>query len=137
MGMSSGKPSEINVTPLIDVLLVLLVIFMVITPMVMKLEQVQLPPTVKDVIPGELPVVVKLHADMTVAIDEDPPAASIPELAPRLRPKLRNAKVVFVDFDEAVPWSSVVQTVDTIRSLAVDESHDSVPIAVRIHSPED
>src|SRR5438046_972522 len=135
MSMSTGRPSEINVTPLIDVLLVLLVIFMVITPAVIKLEQVQLPPKLPGVNPELPPVIVTLHADLSVEID-DQPAAGIAQLAVQLRPKLRFAKAVFVDFDDGVPWASVVSTVDATRGLATDPDHDGVPIAVRMRGQD-
>jgi biopolymer transport protein TolR len=132
MGMATRGSQDINVTPLIDVLLVLLVIFMIVTPVVLKLEQVQLPPT-RPGVEGELPVVVKVNADLTVAVDDEPPIASVRELAARLRVKLALAKVVFVEFTDGVPWREVVATVDTVRSLASDGDHDNIPVAIRMH----
>ena len=132
MGMSSNGSHDINVTPLIDVLLVLLIIFMVVMPVLVQFETVQVPPNTPGVDPIP-PVVIKVNADLTVAIDDDAPIASVRELAARLRPKLGLAKVVFVDFTEGVPWREVVATVDTVRALADDANHDSIPIAIRIH----
>ena len=132
MGMATRGSHDINVTPLIDVLLVLLIIFMVVMPIMMKLEKVALPPDRPGEV-GELPVVVKINADLTVALDDEPPLASVRELAARLRVKLAVAKVVFVEPGDGVPWSEVLATVDTVRSLASDGDHDNIPVAIRMH----
>lgn len=118
-------------TPLIDVLLVLLIIFMVVMPVLLRMETVTIPPNTPGVDPVP-PVVVKVNADLTVAVDEHAPLASVRELAARLRPRLTIAKVVFVDFTDGVPWSEVLATVDTVRSPADDANHDGVPIAIRV-----
>jgi biopolymer transport protein ExbD len=130
MGMSTGGHREINVTPLIDVLLVLLIIFMVVMPILLRMETVQIPRSDKSVDP-EVPVVVKLDADLSVHVDD---GAGIPlaHLTAALRPKLALAKVVFVEFVDGVPWHDVIATVDTIRSMADDPNHDAVPIAIRM-----
>src|SRR5689334_23089799 len=79
MGMSSTKAGSpaINVTPLIDVLLVLLIIFLVLMPMMIKQETVALPPTEEGVGPPEPPITLELKADLSVSIDTNPgiPAA--------------------------------------------------------------
>src|SRR4029078_7227854 len=67
---------------------------------------------------------------------ETPIAAS--ELLKTLRPKLEQAaargteKVIFVDFDDSVPWANVVGTMDSIRSLAADVNHDEVKVALKV-----
>jgi hypothetical protein len=40
--------------------------------------------------------------------------------------------VVFVDFDDIVPWNTVVETMDQVRSIAVDANHDEVKVALKI-----
>ncbi len=132
MGMSSTRGPEINVTPLIDVLLVLLIIFLVMIPVMMKQERVELPPKELDVISEVQPVVLKLHADLTVSVDDGAPIQSA-ELLATISAKARASKAVFVDFDDGVPWQEVVATVDSVRSLAQDANHDEVKVAVRIH----
>jgi biopolymer transport protein ExbD len=129
--MSSRSQYDINVTPLIDVLLVLLIVFMVVMPVLLRIETVQIPPSTPGVDPVP-PVVVHVNNDLTVAVDDDVPLASVRELAARLRTKLVLAKIVFVDFTDGVPWSEVVATVDTVRSLADDVNHDTIPIAIRM-----
>ena len=128
MGMSRSGGPQINVTPLIDVLLVLLVIFLVIIPVMMKVETVALPPNE----PGDadrLPVVVKLHADATATIDEGSPLMAT-DLMARLRPRVKEGSTVFVDFEDGVPWADVVGTVDGVRGLVGNP--ESIAVAVRI-----
>ena len=107
---SSGK--DINVTPLIDVLLVLLVIFLVVMPAMMKMETIDVPPHNEDAEPAFAPAIVKVHADFTISIDDGPSLA-----AADLPAKLRaiHPKVVFVTFEDGVPWNDVIATVDTVR----------------------
>jgi biopolymer transport protein ExbD len=134
MGMSSrsGGP-EINVTPLIDVLLVMLVIFIVIIPVMTKLETVELPPNEEGAVPEKPPVIVKLRADATATIDEDTSVMAV-ELVHRLKEKVSKGSTVFVDFEDGVPWGDVVGTVDGVRGLVADP--ESVRVAVRIRAEE-
>ena len=149
MGMSSGSgdkksvQSEINVTPLIDVLLVLLIIFLVVMPIMMKMETLEIPRHIQE---NEAPdpnsimltVKVKVTGDIVLSENETETPINAPELTRRLRPKLeavaaRGAeKVIFVDFEDAVPWANVVATMDQIRSLATDVNHDAVKVALKV-----
>jgi hypothetical protein len=68
--------------------------------------------------------------------DKDTPILSA-DLAKTLRPKLEamhsgTEKVVFVDFEDAVPWNLVVSTMDTIRSIATDVNHDEIKVALKV-----
>jgi len=149
MGMSTGggKPnsvqSEINVTPLIDVLLVLLIIFLVVMPIMMKMETLEVPRKIDN--DKEMPdpnaslLTIKIKADLSVVFndgDKDQPIQAA-DMAKTLRPKLEamhsgTEKVVFVDFEDAVPWNMVVSTMDTIRSLAADVNHDEIKVALKV-----
>ena len=124
----SGPGPQINVTPLIDVLLVLLVIFLVIIPVMMKVETVALPPNDPGD-PVKLPIVIKLHADATATIDEGSPLMAS-DLMARLRPRVSEGSTVFVDFEDGVPWGDVVGTVDGVRGLVGNP--ESIAVAVRI-----
>jgi len=133
MGMTTAGSREINVTPLIDVLLVLLIIFLVMMPIMLRTETIELPPQVPNVDQEGVTVTLKLEADLSVALD-DGPLFPNRELPGRLRPRLENAKAVFVDFVGGVPWSQVVSTVDTVRGVASDVSRRDVSVAVRIRN---
>jgi biopolymer transport protein TolR len=139
-GNSGGVHSEINVTPLIDVLLVLLIIFIVIMPIMVKSEALEVPNTAE---PGSVsevePLTVTIKNDLQVVFndgDKDVPIQAI-DLARTLRPKIRamTTKVMFVDFESAVPWSEVVATMDSIRGIADDSSHDDIKIALKLDTP--
>jgi biopolymer transport protein ExbD len=131
MGMTNAGSPEINATPLIDVLLVLLIIFIVLMPIMLSGERIELPPKSDSPMEG-VTVALKLDADLSVAFDEEPAFPSR-ELPARLRTRLPNAKVVFVDFVASVPWQAVVATVDTVRGVANDVSQSELPVAVRLH----
>ena len=157
MGMSSGGgggtsknvSSDINVTPLIDVLLVLLIIFLVVMPIMMKMETLQVPRKLDD--QNEMPdpnasqLTIKVKNDLSIAFNDGSSENDMPikavDIASTLRPKLEamnanNEKVVFVEFEEGVPWSEVVGTMDTIRSLASDVNHDEIKVALKMKEEE-
>jgi biopolymer transport protein ExbD len=154
MGMSTGgKPgglqSDINVTPLIDVLLVLLIIFLVVMPIMMKMETLQVPRKLNNEIempdPNSSQLTIKVDKALQVSFNDgssenDTPIQAV-DIAKTLRPKLEamnaaNDKVVFVQFDDEVPWNEVVTTMDTVRSLASDVNHDEIKVALKV-KPED
>jgi biopolymer transport protein ExbD len=147
MGMSAGGGEkngvhhEINVTPLIDVLLVLLIIFLVVMPIMMKMETLQVPRKLDE--QNEMPdpnatmLVVKVKVDGQMVIDDNGKETTVmpADLLRTIRPRIegmKSEKVVFVDFEEAVPWGEVTTTMDTIRSLATDENHDEIKVALKI-----
>ncbi len=149
MGMSSGHgdkkavQSEINVTPLIDVLLVLLIIFLVVMPIMMKMETLEIPRKITDneaPDPNATMLTIKVRAtgDITLSENEKETPILAADMMRLLRPKLeavaaRGAeRVIFVDFEDAVLWGNVVTTMDSIRSLATDVNHDEVKVALKV-----
>ncbi len=127
MGMSTGSAKEITVTPLIDVLLVLLIIFMVSLPIMLRMQQVEVPPkSPPEAVPVVEPVVLKINADMTVTIDETDTVAWS-DLPGRIGERVNRAQQVFVDFADGVPWSDVLHTVDVLRGI-----NDATHVAVRV-----
>jgi biopolymer transport protein TolR len=146
MNVGSGSPNtvknDINVTPLIDVLLVLLIIFLVIIPIMMKMETLQVPRKINDTEapdPDASQLTIHVKADMSMSFNDgttDVPVAAS-DVAKMLRPKLEamhigKEKVVFVDFEDPVPWKMVVSTMDSIRSLASDANHDEIKVALKL-----
>ncbi|HTR51372.1 MAG TPA: biopolymer transporter ExbD [Kofleriaceae bacterium] len=148
MGMSvgakkGGVQSEINVTPLIDVLLVLLIIFLVVMPIMMKMETLQVPRKIQDnedPDPNASLLTVKVDSAMGLVLNDgnrDYPCTDMPDLKSKLVPKLDamhagTEKVVFVDFNESIPWELVISTMDTIRSIATDDNHDEIKVALKV-----
>ena len=127
MGSSGGRGevnSEINVTPMADVMLVLLIIFMVITPMLQKGQSVELARTRNPVDMKEADrddaVLVAITRDGKFYLNQD--RVNIDDLAARVNDLLatRLEKTVFVKSDFRAKYGDVVQVVDGVRNAGVD-----------------
>jgi biopolymer transport protein ExbD len=120
MGLSRNGP-EINVTPLIDVLLVLLVIFLVVMPSMLAREQVEVPPQRNDATEPVAYLTVKVRADQSIALVDEGTEMPLTagELPAGLRAHLKeNVHLVFVEVEDAVRWRDVVGTIDTVKGVA-------------------
>jgi biopolymer transport protein TolR len=120
-GNNRAVMSEINVTPLVDVMLVLLVIFMVTAPMMQQGVQVNLPKAdTKAMSPADASVVVSVDKAGKVFIDKE----EIP--AGQLRKRLtalfanREKKEVFLNADAGVPYGEVVRTMADIKGAGIE-----------------
>jgi biopolymer transport protein TolR len=132
MGMSAGGArggvkSEINVTPLVDVVLVLLIIFMVITPMMKQGRAVELPHTGEDRTQGPSPkdpLYVSVTADRKVFLEQDEVSAA--ELPARVEGATRSGRRVLLKGDRALTVGDVVAAMDGIRRGRVSTVHLAV-----------
>ena len=120
---SKDASAEMNVTPMIDILLVLLVIFMVSQPNRMALE-VQVPPPEsapdRPAPPPHPAIVVELAADGGVALNGQPVAgADLPNLV-RAALEHRGMKVVYVKAHPDRRYQEVVTAVDVVRGAGAD-----------------
>jgi biopolymer transport protein TolR len=112
----TGRPnSEINVTPLVDVVLVLLIIFMVVTPLLEKDIEVRVPSTEQEVEIPEMPpdqLVVGLTAegDFTINTEKVPPEEYVPRLQRILAAKTE--KLVFFMADDRTNYGRLVAALD-------------------------
>lgn len=120
----TGIVADINVTPMVDVMLVLLIIFMVITPMIqtgvtVELAKARNPHPMKDA-DREDAVVVAIKHDGAVYLGLAKTAVS--ELPPKVRDLLaaRADKTVYIKSDARAKYKTVVEVVDNIRSAGVD-----------------
>jgi biopolymer transport protein ExbD len=127
MGMSVGgggregrfsARGEINVTPLIDIVLVLLIVFMVMTPVMLKELIAKIPQEQSDNTPqppGENPIVVSLAPDGTVTLGSEPIA--IEGLAAAVRERLAHdrQKVVFFRIDDHASYGRAVKLMDLCK----------------------
>jgi biopolymer transport protein ExbD len=127
MGMSgaagSGVNGSINVTPLADIMLVLLIIFMVITPMLQKGVDVKLPPAAyaADHPDNEDTVTLAVRIDFTLYLDMLPVPES--ELIQKIRDKfdVRTEKIIFLKADENLDYGDVMRVMDLCREGGVEE----------------
>lgn len=117
-GRGRSRPmSEINVTPFVDVMLVLLIIFMVAAPLMTVGVPVELPKTAANALPGEEeePLTVTLTAEGAVMIQTSDVARD--ELVTRLRAIAaeRDSTRVFLRADGAVPYAQVMEVMGALN----------------------
>ena len=128
MSMSTGSgtggfTSEPNLTPMIDVLLVLLIIFMVIVPTARKALDVQLPdptptPTAS---PSNDQIVLEVQKDGSYLINKQPVPGGASGLSQMLHTTFDNRpeKIMFVKGDPAAKYQQVIQAMDIARGSGV------------------
>src|SRR5437763_446718 len=117
--------SNINVTPMVDVMLVLLIIFMVITPMLQKgvsvdLAKVNSPEAMPDA-DKEDALIVAVMRDGKIFFGND--QINPDQLTQKIKDRISNRtnKIVFVRADARAKYGSVVEVVDNVRSAGVDD----------------
>jgi biopolymer transport protein ExbD len=117
-GGRRGPQGEINVTPLIDIVLVLLIIFMVMTPVMLKELVAKIPQKQMENVPqppGENPIVVELDAHDALTLNGEPVAAEA--LGPRVGERLVHdrQKVVFFKIDDDANYGRAVRVMDVCK----------------------
>jgi biopolymer transport protein TolR len=119
----AGQMSDINVTPFIDVMLVLLIIFMVAAPMLTVGVPVKLPETAANALPTEQeePLTITLTADGKLSIMTSEVAEG--ELIPKLTAIAaeRTSKKVFLRADGSIPYERVAQVMGALNAGGFNE----------------
>ena len=126
MGIHLGSSEEdvladINVTPLVDVMLVLLIIFMVTAPLLHQGIPVALPEAESQSLPSDLedPLVVSINREGIVYLQDDPihPTLLVERLLPMIQ--ARGDERVYLKADDAVPYGDVVRVLEVLRQGGV------------------
>ena len=114
-GRTQSSLSDINITPLVDVILVLLIIFMVTAPVIQSGIDVSVPKTrtVKEITQER--TVITINKDQRVFLGSDP--ININEIGTKLRQKIRDPRnqSIFVRADENVPFCAFATVMDAVK----------------------
>ena len=118
-GRTQSSLADINITPLVDVVLVLLIIFMVTAPVLQSGIEVNVPKTrmVKEITEERL--VITINKEQRVFLGNDP--ININEIGNKLRQKVRDPQhqSIFVRADEDVPFGAFATVMDAVKRSGI------------------
>ncbi len=118
-GRTQTSLSDINITPLVDVVLVLLIIFMVTAPVLQSGIELNVPKTrtVKEITEERL--VISINKQQRVFLGND--AVNINEIAAKIKQKIRDPQhqAIFVRADEDVPFGAFATVMDAVKSSGI------------------
>lgn len=128
VGGSDEYNSEINVTPMVDVMLVLLIIFMIVTPLLQQGVTVNLP---KDMIAAEEDSEITKDTSVVISIPDDnnfyigkeqyPITALGEKIQTMMKDKAPDKRIVYIKSGVDVNYGTVVQAIDVIRQQDIDK----------------
>ena len=127
VGGSRGSAiADINVTPMADIMIVLLIIFMVITPMLQKGVDVKLPTAgnTKERKDEQKTITVAIKKDSTTYLGGTSLTNQldlVPQVKERLEEAPEDSKIVFLKADSELPYSEVMKVMDDLREAGVEE----------------
>jgi biopolymer transport protein TolR len=128
VGGADEYNSEINVTPMVDVMLVLLIIFMIVTPLLQQGVSVNIP---REMISSEedqeitkdTSIVIAIPDNNNFYIGKDP--FPLTELGKKIEAKMKDRtpdkRIVYIKSDVGVSYGTVVKAIDMIRQQSVDK----------------
>jgi biopolymer transport protein ExbD len=119
----ASRGAEINITPLVDVVLVLLIIFMVVTPLIDRKIEVRVPDDDIGVTPPPADtIVVSVASDGRISINSSPIADGeyVAALAEVLDGRASGARLVFFTADDRASYARVVSALDGARQAGAD-----------------
>ncbi len=126
MAMAAGSPrdrrilSEINVTPLVDVMLVLLIIFMVTTPLLQRGTDVELPQAATAEVKEEDRLTLTLTRESRIFLnnEEVPRGALLARL--KALAAARKDRLVYFRGDASVPYGTVIEVMDALKGAGIE-----------------
>jgi biopolymer transport protein ExbD/biopolymer transport protein TolR len=128
VGGSDEYNSEINVTPMVDVMLVLLIIFMIVTPLLQQGVSVNLP---RDTVSPDEDADIAKDTSVIIAIpdnnnfyigkDQYPLTALGEKIKDRMKDKTPDKRIVYIKSGIDVDYGRVVEAIDTIRKQDIDK----------------
>ena len=128
IGGTSEYNSEINVTPMVDVMLVLLIIFMIVTPLLQQGVTVNIPkelnmPEEDSEITKDTSVVISIPDNNNFYIGKDPfPLTALGEkIQTMMKDKATDKRIVYIKSGVEVDYGTVVEAIDTIRKQDIDK----------------
>lgn len=114
--------SEINVTPFVDVMLVLLIIFMVTAPMMAQGINVALPQATAEALPSDnTEIIVSLDKDGKVFINETQVAIELLQKNLKESVASKPDKKVYLNADKRVPYGDVVKVMAEVKAAGIDK----------------
>jgi biopolymer transport protein TolR len=118
-GRTQTSLAEINVTPLVDVVLVLLIIFMLTAPVLQSGIELSVPKTKTVKAISEERVVVSITGKQEVFVNNE--AVNINDIAAKLREKIRDpqGQSIYVRADESVPFGAFATVMDAVKSSGI------------------
>jgi biopolymer transport protein TolR len=125
-GKKGGPMANINVTPMADIMIVLLIIFMVITPLLQKGVDVVLPKAENTKERKDEPksIVVAIKKDSTTYLSGqklDNQAELLPKVKEKLQDLPEGARMIYLKADDALPYSEVMKVMDLVREAGAEE----------------
>ena len=125
-GKKGGPVADINVTPMADIMIVLLIIFMVITPLLQKGVDVVLPKAgnTKERKDEPKSIVVAIKKDSTTYLSGqklDNQAELLPKVKEKLQDLPEGARMIYLKADDALAYSEVMKVMDLVREAGAEE----------------
>ena len=122
-GASDGTLSEINVTPLVDVMLVLLIIFMVTAPLMQQGVEVDLPKTTSKPVElsDESNIILSITKDLRIYMGRTEIKRDQLETKLKFNEKIKRDKEVFLQADRSIPYGFVVDVMAVMKRAGVEQ----------------